>query len=346
MRRSALLKKEVNKPSSGSNNVGPNNANDTKSTGGGFGIVQFKKLFKPPAIVSRRGDSTIPARKRKRVSYSEKLKGEIDDADEDDPRAKKKKKKEFGEFSPPPAIKVYPKFTVKPAGQTLTSSFSIPEMRAKTGEIIVTRLTAGALGVCRRAAAIPRPLHDPFADHAIVLYDPTIDDSEAIKAAEEEVERLKNEKLEEQNRGPHKSLAALLGIDKKKDTKDVKVPVVIDPRLSKVLRPHQVEGVKFLYKACNEKIAEGAYGCIMADEMGLGKKRVEFFLYLAQTSFKGKTLQCISLLYTLLKQSPKSGKGTIEKAIVACPASLVRNWANELSTLQLLPMKPVRQELT
>jgi DNA repair and recombination RAD54-like protein len=36
------------------------------------------------------------------------------------------------------------------------------------------------------------------------------------------------------------------------------------------------------------------------------------------------------LLWTLLKQSPKAGKGTIEKAIVACPASLVRNWANEL----------------
>lgn len=41
-------------------------------------------------------------------------------------------------------------------------------------------------------------------------------------------------------------------------------------------------------------------------------------------------LQCISLLWTLLKQSPKANKSSIEKAIVACPASLVRNWANEL----------------
>ena len=44
----------------------------------------------------------------------------------------------------------------------------------------------------------------------------------------------------------------------------------------------------------------------------------------------GKTLQCISLMWTLLKQSPLPGKPTCEKVIVACPTSLVGNWANEL----------------
>jgi len=52
-----------------------------------------------------------------------------------------------------------------------------------------------------------------------------------------------------------------------------------------VLRPHQREGVKFMYECVTGKRIENAYGCIMADEMGLGK-----------------TLQCISLLWTLLKQ--------------------------------------------
>jgi SNF2 family DNA or RNA helicase len=47
----------------------------------------------------------------------------------------------------------------------------------------------------------------------------------------------------------------------------------------------------------------------------------------------GKTLQCIALLWTLLKQSPIAGKGTCEKAIVACPTSLVGNWAAELGEL-------------
>lgn len=44
----------------------------------------------------------------------------------------------------------------------------------------------------------------------------------------------------------------------------------------------------------------------------------------------GKTLQCIALMWTLLKQSPLAGKPTIDKCIIVCPSSLVRNWANEL----------------
>lgn len=35
-------------------------------------------------------------------------------------------------------------------------------------------------------------------------------------------------------------------------------------------------------------------------------------------------------MWTLLKQSPEPGKSTIQKCIIACPSSLVRNWANEL----------------
>ncbi len=35
-------------------------------------------------------------------------------------------------------------------------------------------------------------------------------------------------------------------------------------------------------------------------------------------------------MWTLLKQSPIPGKPAIDKAIVVCPSSLVRNWANEL----------------
>lgn len=44
----------------------------------------------------------------------------------------------------------------------------------------------------------------------------------------------------------------------------------------------------------------------------------------------GKTLQCITLLWTLLRQSPNC-KPTIVKAIIVCPSSLVKNWYNEFS---------------
>lgn len=35
-------------------------------------------------------------------------------------------------------------------------------------------------------------------------------------------------------------------------------------------------------------------------------------------------------MWTLLKQSPEAGKPTVQKAVIACPATLVGNWANEL----------------
>ena len=70
----------------------------------------------------------------------------------------------------------------------------------------------------------------------------------------------------------------------KSDTSSQRVAVVVDPLLCKVLRPHQREGVKFMYDCVTGVRIENYQGCIMADEMGLGK-----------------TLQCITLMWTLLK---------------------------------------------
>lgn len=48
-------------------------------------------------------------------------------------------------------------------------------------------------------------------------------------------------------------------------------------------------------------------------------------------TFNNYQLQCIALLWTLLKQSPEAGRTTIQKCVIACPSTLVKNWANELS---------------
>lgn len=44
-------------------------------------------------------------------------------------------------------------------------------------------------------------------------------------------------------------------------------------------------------------------------------------------------------MWTLLKQSPVAGKPTCEKCIVACPTSLVGNWANELGKLGVIYLR-------
>lgn len=257
------------------------------ASGAGFGIVHFKAFKTPSSSVKRDVAKRTVVTKRKRISYKE-AGGAAEDDDSDDGKGKKATKKrktsddsgyvDGQDGDETKSLKeMFPVYQVKPLADVIKTSFAIPEMRdKKTGDIVETRLTLGALGVCRRPNIIPRPLHDPLADHAIVLWDPTIDgvETEEERLAKEEAKKAEDERkrLEDKN-GVHKSLAALLGINKSKDkeAQNVKVPVVIDPRLSKVLRPHQVEGVKFLFRASTGMIADGAFGCIMADEMGLGK---------------------------------------------------------------------------
>ena len=137
----------------------------------------------------------------------------------------------------------------QPKPDAIHRRFSVPSMRNSQGELIETRMTNAALGVRRPVEVPPRPLHDPMSEHAIVLFDPTVDDREVELERERMKEAFEAEqaKLSEAERGPHKSLASILGLNKQPVRVQEKVPVVIDPRLGKTLRPHQVEGVKFLY---------------------------------------------------------------------------------------------------
>ncbi|CUS21474.1 LAQU0S03e03422g1_1 [Lachancea quebecensis] len=118
--------------------------------------------------------------------------------------------------------------------------------------------------------------------------------------------------------------------------------VIVDPILSKHLRPHQRVGVKFMYDcvmglsrplqyeddgktSCSLPKTDELQGCLLADEMGLGK-----------------TLMTITLIWTLLKQTPTPSKentsqfgmslqGLCNKVLVVCPVTLIANWKREFS---------------
>ena len=122
-------------------------------------------------------------------------------------------------------------------------------MRGKNGEEVHHTSSGVSLGIRPQANIIPRPLHDPMEDHTIVLCDPT-DGRETDEERRQREKEEARERAEEEARGkavgkfnPHKSLNELLGEGKEKNISN-KVPVVIDPRLTKILRPHQVEGVQ------------------------------------------------------------------------------------------------------
>lgn len=45
----------------------------------------------------------------------------------------------------------------------------------------------------------------------------------------------------------------------------------MDKFLFDVMRPHQIEGLKFMLDCITDKRKKGFFGCILADTMGLGK---------------------------------------------------------------------------
>lgn len=126
--------------------------------------------------------------------------------------------------------------------------------------------------------AKPTPRHDPSAPNAFVLPRPSADHQKVYNSKKHPV-----------------------------------IDVVVDPFLSSHLRPHQREGVQFLYECMMGMKEYDGCGAILADEMGLGK-----------------SVQAITLAWTLLKQTPYFGDKPIAKRVlVVCPATLVKNWQKE-----------------
>ncbi|XP_059062781.1 transcriptional regulator ATRX homolog [Achroia grisella] len=95
---------------------------------------------------------------------------------------------------------------------------------------------------------------------------------------------------------------------------ETKEPLIeVDRGLVKKLKPHQANGIKFMWNACFESVKrikkDRGSGCILAHCMGLGK-----------------TLQVVSLTHTLLAAADLTG---VNRVLVVCPLSTVLNWVNE-----------------
>ncbi|XP_023214591.1 transcriptional regulator ATRX homolog [Centruroides sculpturatus] len=93
--------------------------------------------------------------------------------------------------------------------------------------------------------------------------------------------------------------------------------IQVHPSLIVKLKPHQVEGVKFMWEGTIESLKQlnstPGSGCILAHCMGLGK-----------------TLQVIVFTHTLLTN--EFTKKVIRTCLVICPYNTILNWAQEYET--------------
>ncbi|KAK6297903.1 hypothetical protein J4Q44_G00309580 [Coregonus suidteri] len=106
-----------------------------------------------------------------------------------------------------------------------------------------------------------------------------------------------------------------LVLDEDEETKEPMVQV--HRNLVTKLKPHQVDGVQFMWDCCCESVKKTkkntGSGCILAHCMGLGK-----------------TLQVVALLHTLLLCDNLD----FSTALIVCPLNTVLNWLNEFEKWQ------------
>nr|CAD7456960.1 unnamed protein product [Timema tahoe] len=90
--------------------------------------------------------------------------------------------------------------------------------------------------------------------------------------------------------------------------------VSVHPKLVQKLKPHQAQGVKFMWDACFESVKQmkksKGSGCILAHCMGLGK-----------------TFQVVTLVHTLLEHEVTK----VKTVLIVCPLSTVLNWVAEFN---------------
>ncbi|PFH55138.1 hypothetical protein XA68_10620 [Ophiocordyceps unilateralis] len=222
--------------------------------------------FKCPTSVGQSSASDgRPARKRRRVDY----RGTDTDADSELVYTNDNR------LAPTTCdANKFPVFKVKSKDVIFRQAFTVP-LRDKNSAAYDASRPPPTLGLRRGAIFSPKPLHDPSGEFAIVLYDPTVDDKpeDTLPDQTKQAAGVKLPASETKKRLSHKSLAEIFGTNTTVSQVQPRVPVVLDPKLAKILRPHQVAGVKFMYRCVTGMVEDKANGCIMADEMGLADNR-------------------------------------------------------------------------
>lgn len=106
--------------------------------------------------------------------------------------------------------------------------------------------------------------------------------------------------------------------------KDDEEEIFINDYLADKIKPHQIDGIRFLWSSmvASTKKKADMQGCLLAHTMGLGKtmQAITFLITIAEACADPK----------LRDQIPKSLR--IQRNLVICPSSLIFNWEAEFRT--------------
>uniref|UniRef100_A0A669BJ85 DNA helicase n=1 Tax=Oreochromis niloticus TaxID=8128 RepID=A0A669BJ85_ORENI len=144
---------------------------------------------------------------------------------------------------------------------------------------------------------------------------------EALREEEERCKRLANRDQQMEDRREDElsqvvcPVTTKLVLDQDEETK--KPLVQVHRNLVTILKPHQVDGVQFIWDSCCESVKKAnsspGSGCVLAHCMGLGK-----------------TLQVVTFLHTVLLSTELK----FRTALVVCPLNTILNWVSEFKKWQ------------
>ena len=144
------------------------------------------------------------------------------------------------------------KLAIKDFTKTMNNSLSL-QCAQRTEVLYLLSRHATQRRIRLLAQIPPRPLHDPMADHAIVLYDPTLDECET----DEERKNAFPTKLRKPLRKKQRRLTyRIVQSTQKPETIARSGPLktlVVDPIIGSKLRPHQIESVKVGHKRATRR---------------------------------------------------------------------------------------------
>ncbi|XP_066370876.1 protein CHROMATIN REMODELING 20-like isoform X2 [Miscanthus floridulus] len=114
----------------------------------------------------------------------------------------------------------------------------------------------------------------------------------------------------------------IVNLAREEDEELVRIP----SSMSSKLKPHQVEGIRFIWENVIQSVkkvksGDKGLGCILAHNMGLGK-----------------TFQVITFLYTIMRHAQLG----LRTALVVTPVNVLHNWRKEFSKWRPAELKPLR----